>query len=172
MPSSLFVRRYGLVCVLLLSACSTVDKPPPVDPSAQAASRQSARPSTPSARPLAGTPFADDPAKRTVYFGFGEATISHEGIETLRQNALRLKDEAQLLVTLVGHTDNQGSAAYNLAIADKRTEAVSDKLRALGVPRNQIRRLPVGSEHSSKEACDAEACWQSMRKVELIYERR
>ena len=77
-----------------------------------------------------------------------------------------------MLVVLVGHTDNQGSPTYNLAVADKRTEAVSERLRSFGVPRNQIRRLPVGSEESSKVKCDSDACRQRMRRVELVYEWR
>ncbi|HRD94025.1 MAG TPA: OmpA family protein [Accumulibacter sp.] len=174
MPLSRLVRLCCLASALMLSACGTVDKPPTADPSADASARQKnpARAFASSARPAPGTPFADQEAKRTVYFGFGEATISSEAAEILRQNAQKLKDEPHLLVTLVGHTDNLGSAAYNLAVADRRTEAVHEKLRSFGVPRNQIRRLAVGSEHSSKETCDSETCRQSMRKVELIYERR
>jgi outer membrane protein OmpA-like peptidoglycan-associated protein len=109
---------------------------------------------------------------RTVYFASSDATIDNEGSEVLRQNAQKLKEDSTLLVVLVGHTDNLGSAAYNLAVADRRTEAVSERLRSLGVPRNQIRRLPVGSEESSKQKCDSETCRRSMRRVELVYERR
>ncbi|KFB69369.1 MAG: Peptidoglycan-associated lipoprotein precursor [Candidatus Accumulibacter vicinus] len=85
---------------------------------------------------------------------------------------MKLKENPQLVVILVGHTDNLGSAAYNLAVADRRTEAVSDRLRALGVARNQIRRQPVGSEKNSKLKCDSEACRRTMRRVELVYEWR
>ncbi|HRF12883.1 MAG: OmpA family protein [Candidatus Accumulibacter phosphatis] len=118
------------------------------------------------------TPFADEEARRTVYFSFDGATIDSDGDAVLRQNAQKLKEDPQLIVILVGHTDNLGSAAYNLAVADKRIEAVSDRLRSLGVARNQIRRQPVGSEQSSKLKCDSEACRRTMRRVELVYERR
>ncbi|HMV06682.1 MAG TPA: OmpA family protein [Accumulibacter sp.] len=118
------------------------------------------------------TPYAAEPEKRTVYFAFGEAAIDEDGGEVLRQNAQKLKEDSQLVVTLVGHTDNLGSPAYNLAVADKRVEAVSERLRSLGVARTQIRRLPVGSEHSSKIRCDGETCRRAMRRVELVYERR
>lgn len=169
MPSYLRLRLLCLAGAVLLSACGTLDQPA-ADPSARAA--KAAREPTPPTPALPNTPFADDPAKRTIYFALGEATISREGIEVLRENAMHLKNDPQLVVTLVGHTDNLGSAAYNLAVADKRAEAASDKLRSLGVPRNQLRRLPRASEQSGKEACDSETCRQSMRKVELVYERR
>ncbi len=172
----LFLRfRCALACLVFLSACGTAEKSPPADSGkALASPTPVSRSPTPTGRP--GTtrpmPFADEEAKRTVYFPFGEALIDNEGTDILRQNAQKLKEDPQLVVTLVGHTDNLGSAAYNLAVADKRTEAVSDRLRSLGVPRNQIRRLPVGSEQSSKQKCDTEACRRTMRRVELVYERR
>lgn len=166
MSLSLDFRRCLLACALLLSACSTLDTPPPPD------AKPVAREATPPKPAVPNTPFADDPARRTVYFGFGEATINSAGAEVLRENAQQLKNDPQLVVTVVGHTDNLGSAAYNLAVADKRIDAASEKLRSFGVPKNQLRRLPLGSEQSSKEACDSEACRQAMRKVELVYERR
>ncbi|HPT50444.1 MAG TPA: OmpA family protein [Accumulibacter sp.] len=118
------------------------------------------------------TPFSDEADKRTVYFEPGGTSVDYAAIEVLRENAQKLKEDPQLVVTLVGHTDNLGSAAYNLAVADRRIEAVSDRLRSLGVARNQIRRLPLGSEDSSKLKCESDACRRLMRKVELVYERR
>lgn len=173
----LFPRHRLLCCLacLVLSACATVEKSPPGEAGKKAVTpEQAARVPTPAVRhnSAKATPFADEEAKRTVYFAFGEATIDSEGAEVLRQNAQKLKEDPQLVVTLVGHTDNLGSAAYNLAVADKRAEAVSEKLRSHGVPRAQIKRLPVGSEQSSKLKCDTEACRASMRRVELVYDRR
>ncbi len=164
-----------LVCVLFLSACATSENSPPADAERPAATAsKEARPTT-AARPgasKAALPFADDESKRVVYFAVGESLIDDQGAEILFQNAIKLKEDPQLVVTLVGHTDNLGSAAYNLAVADKRIEAVSARLRALGVAKNQIRRLPVGSEKSGKQSCDSEACRRTMRRVELVYDRR
>lgn len=163
-----------LTFVLILSACGTAEKPP-VDPG-KISELQAQAPRPPGYSVRHGgekpTPFADEESGRTVYFPFDGATIDDDGLEILRQNAQKLKENPRLVVLLVGHTDNLGSAAYNLAVADKRTEAVSDRLRSFGVPRNQIRRVSVGSEQSSKLRCDGEACRRSMRRVELIYEWR
>lgn len=165
-----------LAFLFVLSACATTEKPPASGDSAKIGASPASPARTPgysvrhgSAKP---TPFADEEAKRTVYFPFDGAMIDNDGLEILRQNAQKLKEDPQLVVVLAGHTDNLGSAAYNLAVADKRTEAVSERLRSLGVPRNQMRRLPVGSEQSSKLKCDSEACRRTMRRVELIYEWR
>ncbi|EXI67720.1 MAG: Minor outer membrane protein Omp16 [Candidatus Accumulibacter adjunctus] len=170
------VLPLGLATTLLLAACTSVDKPPiAADPAKAGAEQQKpARAPLATGRPGAGKPlpFADDDEARTVYFASGEATIDAQAAEVLRLNAQRLKEDSQLIVVLVGHTDNLGSPAYNLAVADRRTEAVSERLRSLGVPRNQIRRLPRGSEESSRQKCDSESCRRSMRRVDLVYERR
>jgi peptidoglycan-associated lipoprotein len=167
---------FCLATALLLAACATADRPPVAADAAKPGAEQQkpARAPLSTGRPGAGKPmpFADDEAARTVYFASGEVTIDSQGAEVLRQNAQKLKEDSQLIVVLVGHTDNLGSAAYNLAVADRRTEAVSERLRSLGVPRSQIRRLPRGSEESSKQKCDSEACRRSMRRVDLVYERR
>lgn len=166
----------SLAIALLLAACTTSEKRPAGDEAAPAspAPAKAVRPPLSTAKAGAGKamPFADDPAARTVYFASGDATIDSQGDAVLRQNAQKLKEDSQLVVVLVGHTDNLGSAAYNLAVADKRTDAVSERLRSLGVPRNQIRRLSLGSEESNKQKCDSESCRRSMRRVELDYERR
>ncbi|HMW16824.1 MAG TPA: OmpA family protein [Accumulibacter sp.] len=165
--------RLLLIFALLLSACATGDKPLGVDGAGKAnAPEKSARGDLGRASRDKSTPFADVVEKRTVYFSLAGVAIDSEGHERLRENALKLKEDPQLIVTLVGHTDNLGSVAYNLAVADRRIDAVSDRLRALGVPRSQIRRMPLGSEESSKLKCDVESCRRLMRKVELVYERR
>jgi peptidoglycan-associated lipoprotein len=170
------VPPFGLAAALLLAACTTADKPPIEVDSAKAVAEQQKPARAPLATGRTGTgkpmPFVDDEAARTVYFASGEVTIDGQGAEVLRQNAQKLKEDPQLIVVLVGHTDNLGSPAYNLAVADRRTEAVSERLRSLGVPRNQIRRLPRGSEESSRQKCDSETCRRSMRRVDLVYERR
>lgn len=164
-----------LLLAILLSACTGADRLPPTEARQDTATSETGLRSgtIPSRQGAAKTlPFADDESRRTVFFAFGEAAVSEESLEILRQNAAKLKEDPQLIVTLVGYTDNLGSTAYNLAVADKRIEAVSDKLRSLGVPRSQIRRLPLGAEYASKQRCDAEACRRTMRRVELVYERR
>jgi outer membrane protein OmpA-like peptidoglycan-associated protein len=163
------------LAILVLSACASADKTSASGDSVKVpAAHEAARHPVKAVRSATGKPlpFADDEARRTVYFALGDTLIDPDGVEVLRLNAQRLKEDPQLVVVLVGHTDNLGSAALNLAVADKRTEAVSERLRSLGVPRNQIRRQAVGSEQSSKSKCDSESCRWSMRRVELVYDRR
>ncbi len=167
----LFFGCFLLIVALVLSACANNEKVVlENDPSQVKGSAKQARNSKMGSDKA--TPFADEIEKRTVYFSLGGVSIDSEGAERLSENAQKIKEDPHLIVTLVGHTDNLGSAAYNLAVADRRIDSVINRLRSLGVPKNQIRRLPRGSDDSSKLKCEIETCRRLMRKVELVYERR
>ena len=73
-----------------------------------------------------------------------------------------------MLLTLVGHADDQGSRSYQLARAEQRLEAVFQALRRMGVAVRQLKRYPVGREKGNP-GCNAPECRVSMRRVELIY---
>ncbi len=110
---------------------------------------------------------AVDPASN-VFFRFGDCEIDRAGSELLRSHAERLKADEKLQVTLVGHTDDLGSRAYNIAIADRRLKAVYRLLRKHGVAQSQIRLYSAGVEKDTL-SCHSEACHRLMRRVELIY---
>lgn len=109
-------------------------------------------------------------ADENIFFSFGEARIEAGELAKLAAHAARLKVDPKLNVMLVGHTDDLGSPAYNLAIAQQRVDAVFDVLRGQGVGRGQMRRYPVGSE-KAPAGCREEACRSKLRRVELVYGR-
>lgn len=106
--------------------------------------------------------------ENSIFFASSETGIDAEGRAKLQRHAARLKGDDKLLATLVGQTDDLGSGAYNLAIAEQRAEAVFKALRALGVPANQLRAYGVGAEKVSK-ACRSAECRRKMRRVEIRY---
>ena len=108
-------------------------------------------------------------SENSIYFLFGKTEIDSSGMILLRRNATRLKENPQQVVTLVAFTDNLGSRSLNLAIAEERMTSVVTTLRALGVPKKQIRRRSAGLSKLSS-ACSTPACRQMMRRVELVYE--
>lgn len=107
--------------------------------------------------------------EKSVFFATGESEVDAKGKALLRHHAERLKAEPKQRVLLVGYTDDRGSGAYNIAIADMRVNAVYQLLRDYGVPPKQLRRFSAGGEKNSS-ACRSVECRRLMRRVELNYD--
>ena len=105
-----------VAAALLLGACSQTPPPPPPAPPAQRAMAPSQMP----------------PA--TVYFGTGSSTLSPESMATIQQVAANYKTTANATVTLTGHTDTVGSQDLNMALSQRRADAVRNALVREGVP--------------------------------------
>jgi OOP family OmpA-OmpF porin len=103
-----------------------------------------------------------------IFFRAGATQLDPAEQSKLPAHARRLKADPRQVVTLAGHTDDQGSRSYNLAIAEGRVEAVFGALRRMGVPARQLQRYPVGRE-KTRRGCTTAECRQSMRRVELVY---
>lgn len=104
----------------------------------------------------------------SIYFAAGKTVVDDADRQRLRQFAARLKEDPRLVISLVSHTDDQGSRSYNLALAEERLDAVVEILRAAGVPRRQIRRKNAGSGLAAG-GCSTPACRQQMRRVEVSF---
>lgn len=116
-------------------------------------------------------PAAEAPAvadENSIFFASAATQLDAAGQAKLHRHAARLKDNPQLTVTLVGHTDNLGSTSYNLAIAEQRAATVARALQAMGVGRGQIRHYGLGDEKAGP-ACKTAGCRQKRRRVDLVY---
>jgi len=163
-------RSASLVAtLLLLSACAGGPSPFPDGAAGrpEGSAGERSRPSRERAVPAPLPALADED---NVFFGPGEVRLEPEELLKLAPHAARLKADPRLSVTLVGHTDDLGSPAYNLAIAQQRVDAVFEALRGQGVARTQIRRYPVGAE-KAPPGCRHDPCRRRQRRVELIYGR-
>ena len=158
-----------LLLSCLLSACAVRPAvPPPAAVPAAPAAAVPKRPEKLPERPDEAQIIAAVDAKENLFFVQGSAELDAAANQALAQHALRLKANPRQVVTLVGHADDLGSPAYDLAIAERRVQAVYKALRGLGVGATQLRSYSVGSEKLSL-ACRSEACRRRMRRVELVY---
>jgi OOP family OmpA-OmpF porin len=107
-------------------------------------------------------------AEYSVFFERSSTTLGARAETLLRQHAERLKANPKQQVILAGFSDNVGSRAYSLALADKRITTVMTRLLELGVPRKQMRRAVAGVEQNSKN-CQSDECLRLMRRVEIRY---
>ena len=101
-----------------------------------------------------------------VYFNYDESSLSDDARTKLARNADLLKT-TQLLVTIEGHADERGTNEYNLALGDRRANAVRDYLGSLGVDGGRLRIITYGEE---RPVCtdSAESCWSQNRRAHMI----
>lgn len=100
---------------------------------------------------------------QTVYFGFNEFELTGISTGVVDKDAECVKS-AQRPVSLVGHTDSRGTPEYNLALSDKRAQAVRRRMGALGVPEQNMSIVPRGELDASGTD---EASYEKDRSVEV-----
>lgn len=105
---------------------------------------------------------------RTVYFDYDSFAVRPEFAATLEAHAKYLAANSSRRVALEGHTDERGGREYNLALGQKRGEAVRRALSLLGVKEAQMEAVSFGEEKPAVVGFD-EAAFAKNRRVELTY---
>ncbi|MFG6448099.1 peptidoglycan-associated lipoprotein Pal [Roseateles sp. BYS180W] len=105
-------------------------------------------------------------SQRVVYFDFDSFVVKDEYRGLLETHAKRLGHKKSLALSLEGHADERGGREYNLALGQKRAEAVVKQLTLLGVPATQIEPVSFGKERPAVQGSNEEA-WAKNRRVEL-----
>lgn len=105
---------------------------------------------------------------RVFYFGTNLSDITALSYGGLNAHAQYLKGNAQAKLQIGGHTDERGTREYNLALGERRANAVARYLVGLGVPADQLSVVSYGKEKPAADGSDEEA-WAKNRRVELDY---
>lgn len=114
-------------------------------------------------------PAATAPAgPRIVYFDYDSFAIKPEFQDLIETHARYLKADRNRKVSIEGHTDERGGREYNLALGQKRSEAVRRALGLLGVPDAQIEAVSFGKEKPAVQGSD-EAAMARNRRAEISY---
>lgn len=159
----------------LLAACSTPPKPAevpvveaPPKPTAPVAqdTRSVAQVDTGSTDPL------DDPkgvlAKRSVYFDFNSYAVRDTDKSVIENHAGYLTKKTGRKILIQGNTDERGGAEYNLALGQKRAEAVRKSMAALGVSESQMEAVSLGKE-KPKASGSTEEAYAENRRADIVY---
>ena len=160
----------------LLSACSSpvklTDPPVVVDRSADAPKTNVADPrdvrpvETGSVDPL------NDPqgtlAKRSVYFDYDSYVVRDDGKQVVESHSGYLNKNKGRKILIQGNTDERGGTEYNLALGQKRAEAVRKSMAALGVDESQMEAVSLGEE-KPKAMGTGEAVWAENRRADIVY---
>jgi peptidoglycan-associated lipoprotein len=107
-------------------------------------------------------------AKRSVYFDHDGYIVKEEFRPMLEAHTRYLLSRKTRSVSVVGHTDEHGSGEYNLALGQKRAEAVQRVLMLLGLPESQMESISYGEE-KPKALGDDETARAENRRVDLEY---
>lgn len=169
--SQMMTKSLALAALLALGACSSGVKLDDASKSgagtggAQSDARQ-VQPVDVSRDPL------NDPngplAKRSVYFDFDSYSVKSDYQSLLQAHSQYLGANKSRKILIQGNTDERGTSEYNLALGQKRAEAVRRSLSSLGVPESQMEAVSLGKEKPKATGHD-EASWAENRRADIVY---
>lgn len=107
-------------------------------------------------------------AAKVIYFDYDSYIVKPEFQAVIEAHAQFLKSSQRARVSLEGHTDERGSREYNLALGQKRADAVRQSLTLLGVSAAQIESVSFGEEKPAVAGSD-EAAYAKNRRAEFFY---
>lgn len=102
-----------------------------------------------------------------IQFEFDQFNLTEESRQTLQANADWLKKKKSIKVQIEGHCDNRGSEEYNVALGQKRADAVRNYLVDLGVSRGRVTTVSYGEE-KPLDTGDNEEAWAKNRRAEFV----
>ena len=103
---------------------------------------------------------------RIVYFDFDSYIVKDDYRPVIEANAKVLSADRKRHMAVEGHTDDRGSSEYNLALGQRRAEAVVKSLTLLGAEQTQLEAVSFGKERPAVQGED-EAAWAKNRRAEL-----
>lgn len=119
-----------------------------------------------------GTMRLDDPASilavRKIYFEFDSSEISFDNKLVLRAHSEHLNANSSTNITIEGHADERGSREYNIALGERRANAIKAYMTAEGVNPAQLNVVSFGEERPDLLGHDANA-WSKNRRGVLVY---
>ncbi len=175
----------GLSIALLISACSSKPKPGPDITPQQPAPQQTPSdttgtgqtdgtlkttptPSTSTAVPGSQADLVQSAGADRVFFGYDADTLDATAQETLKRQAEWLAKYPNVRLQIEGHCDERGTREYNLALGDRRAEAVRSYLGTLGVSSDRLTTISYGKERPEMVGSDDESYAQNRRGVSIV----
>jgi peptidoglycan-associated lipoprotein len=106
--------------------------------------------------------------ENTIYFDFDKATVRPEFVETLQAHGAFLTANPSVRVTVEGHSDERGTPEYNIALSERRAQAVVQFLQNVGVSAGQLSTVSYGEE-KPVDLSRSEAGFAKNRRAVLVY---
>ena len=168
--------RYSVIAATLavLGACSSGTKldnnpAPVVDTNPGMPTDNTGRIPTVSADGGALDPTATALMNKSIFFDYDSYAVKSDYRADIDANARYLSGNRGKKVIVQGNTDERGGSEYNLALGQKRAEAVRKQLTLVGVPESQIEAVSLGKEKPRAQGHD-EAAWAENRRADFVYQ--
>ena len=179
----LFISMISFLLAGMLAACGSTptkeqdgaaveDRTKP-----QVVDRAPVTPAVPTTKPLTDTPVAGNPlkdpgnilSKRSIFFDYDSNLVKDEFKPIVTAHARYLQQNPASKMRVEGNADDRGSREYNLALGQRRAEAVKQMMQLLGVRADQVESVSFGEE---KPRCTdaAESCWSQNRRGDIAYQ--
>ncbi|MHB8495391.1 MAG: peptidoglycan-associated lipoprotein Pal [Casimicrobiaceae bacterium] len=107
-------------------------------------------------------------SKRSVYFDYDSFVVKDEYKPLVEAHARWLQAHPDARMTIQGNTDERGSHEYNIALGQKRADAVKRMMVLLGASDSQIETVSFGKEKPKNPGHD-EAAWAENRRDDIVY---
>ncbi|HYR01324.1 MAG TPA: peptidoglycan-associated lipoprotein Pal [Casimicrobiaceae bacterium] len=170
------------IAVIVLAGCAskgTQEAAPVEDKGGATTTAPGATTSGAGGAGVGGTPTASaqpahrDPAnvlyqKRSIYFDFDDYAVKDQYRPIIEAHAKYLQGNRTLRITLQGNTDERGTREYNIALGQRRADAVKKLMLLLGATDVQIETVSFGKEKPRREGHD-ETSWAENRRVDIVY---
>jgi peptidoglycan-associated lipoprotein len=162
----------ALAIPALLAGCASgvkLDDKPPVETRTTTTTTSDAGQSQSQIQPLdqtKGQQLSNSKLDRVIYFDFDSYVVKDQYRPIVETHASVLKGDRAKREVAEGHTDERGGSEYNLALGQKRAEAVVKQLVLLGAADNQLEAVSYGKERPVAMGHDEDS-WAKNRRVEL-----
>ncbi|PWF47906.1 peptidoglycan-associated lipoprotein Pal [Massilia glaciei] len=160
---------------VLLAACKTpipLSEPPKIEERTPVAPLATKQDSNDVATTVVNVDPIDDPkgvlAKRSVYFDYDSYVVREDGQAVVNNHSSYLGKNQSRKILIQGNTDDRGGTEYNLALGQKRAEAVRKAMSSLGVAENQMEAVSLGEE-KPKMMGSGEEAWAENRRADIVY---
>ena len=107
-------------------------------------------------------------SKRNIYFDYDQFTVKDEYRPLVEAHARYLQANRSARAILQGHTDERGTREYNIALGQKRADAVKNMMLLYGAQEIQIETVSFGKEKPRREGHD-EPSWAENRRVDIVH---
>ena len=102
-----------------------------------------------------------------IFFGYDESTLTSEAERILRSKLDILRNSPEVMIRIEGHADERGSTEYNLALGNRRAEAVRAFFTSFGLDEGRFMIRSYGEERPLNSA-SSEAAWSRNRRAEFV----